>query len=556
MLPIHQAPSGWTGYLDGVAWKRAVHERYGTKLLETRSHMEHDGVLELCLEAMLIAEGVVLVERPAEELLEELRQEGSLRHVTKPIADFLRLFKQSDLDLDGLRARASATSDASRFELFVSLFEPVLQAYEARLAEDGEIDFSDMIKRAVGHVEAARYSSPFTHILVDEFQDISPLRARLLRALLARRPDAVLFAVGDDWQAIYRFTGSDLSLTRHFDEVFGPTATTALDTTFRFNDRLGDVASAFILKNPEQIAKTIQSRVHGLEPSVSLVPVADAAIGLDLALAAVERRAADMGLGDPSALVLARYHSVLEELMRSWPVRHLKARFPRLDVRFATAHAAKGLEADFVVIAGLEQGGSGFPAEKTQEPLLELLLPGYEPYPFAEERRLFYVALTRARHRAYVLYPPASASPFIRELTERDETGQLVYDVWVDEFDGAVGAAKALPSVACPECGGHLVPRTGEFGPFVGCDRYPYCRHHEPPCPNCGGLMRWDRERRVCADPACGETTPVCRRCGGAMVRRSSRYGEFWGCSNYRTGSRASCEHTIPIARHRPARRR
>ena len=137
-----------------------------------------------------------------------------------------------------------------RAEIFLALFRPVFERYEERLSNLGQIDFHDMISRATDHVEAGRYQSPFACILVDEFQDISPGRARLLKALLEKSPGARLFAVGDDWQAIYRFAGSDIGVMRKFKEHFGDYERMDLGTTFRCDDRIASVSTEFILAQP------------------------------------------------------------------------------------------------------------------------------------------------------------------------------------------------------------------------------------------------------------------------------------------------------------------
>ena len=133
-------------------------------------------------------------------------------------------------------------------------------AYNRRLAAEGGIDFEDMVNMAADHVEAGRYASPYPVILVDEFQDISSSRARLVRALLNQRPDSRLFAVGDDWQSIYRFAGSDAQLMMDFTNRFGgATATRFLTKTFRSNQGICDAAAHFIQGNPAQLKKTVEA---------------------------------------------------------------------------------------------------------------------------------------------------------------------------------------------------------------------------------------------------------------------------------------------------------
>jgi len=221
------------------------------------------------------------------------------------------------------------------------------------------------------------------------------MRARLVQALLCQRPEAMLFAVGDDWQSIYRFTGSDLRYTTRFAEIFGATAVTALDLTFRFNDKLGEVASTFVLKNPAQVRKELGSLRTQDEPAVSLVAASDTRAGLDAALEAISLRAEGTPQNRSTVLVLGRFTFTFSDIDNAEYRTRLRRLHPGLSVRFMTAHGSKGKEADYVVILDVSQGRYGFPSERPTEPALEFLLPEAEPFRFAEERRLFYVALTR-----------------------------------------------------------------------------------------------------------------------------------------------------------------
>ncbi len=260
-------------YLEGIKWKRALHQGHNTKLIETYSHLKRDGRLQSVLAESLRAAGVKLSRRPDEELLAELKQHGEISEFAELLSEFLTLFKQSYLKWAKLWEKAKAHIDAERLCFLLEIFKPIFEAYQRYLEERREIDFADMIGKAIEHIETGRFRSPYTHILVDEFQDISAARARLILALLQQRPESVLFTFGDDWQSIYRFTGSDIGLTKHFEKSFGATATTALDITFRFNDKISDAASTFVLKNPEQIKKSIRSPSHVNEPAISLVRV-------------------------------------------------------------------------------------------------------------------------------------------------------------------------------------------------------------------------------------------------------------------------------------------
>jgi len=405
------------------------------------------------------------------------------------------------------------------------------------LHREGHIDFDDMIGRALEYVREGRFVSPWRYILVDEFQDISEPRARLIRYLRDAGKECSLFCVGDDWQAIYRFTGSDLSFTTQFQETFGPTEVTALDLTFRFNSAISDVATRFVVQNPVQLQKQLNSPKKVTRPTVSLLR---------------EDNRTPQTVGEPSRLekVISRIEAIAEpgstvymlgrygfNLPDKSELRKLSSDFPSLRLECHTVHASKGKEADYVIVLGLETGKHGFPSMKATHPLLEALLPVKEAYPYAEERRLLYVALTRARNRVYLIADMAVASEFVVELLGDK------YDIETDEFSTSL-SQQLLHVLKCMKCKtGTMVPRQSRFGRFFGCNKYPLCSHRERGCSLCESQMRRVDRFKVCINPQCKNWVPVCPKCGAEMVQRKGRYGEFWGCKNYR-GSEDGCSHT------------
>jgi DNA helicase IV len=540
--PVH---FGQKKYLDGIEWKRNLHTQHGTKLVETYSYLKREGLLESRLTEILSAVGVTLIPRSTQELLNELRDSSEVNEFAILLSDFLTLFKESGHSLVELNNKAKSDIDSSRLSLLLALFTPILDAYQTELSESGQIDFADMILKASDYVESGAFQSPYIHVLVDEFQDISKSRTRLLKAMVHNRPDAGLFAVGDDWQSIYRFTGSNIAYTRDFSDHFGATATTPLDQTFRFNNMIGNASSRFVLQNPEQISKSIESKVTVDHPALSFTRTVRDEDGLRITLEAIVKRSSNNSKKVAHVLVLGRYNFTVAEWLTPAAKRRMKTLYPSLTIDFMTVHSAKGKEADFVVILGLGCGKHGFPSEKPTDPILEWLLPAKEVYPLAEERRLFYVALTRARHRVYLVYNPMEVSSFVRELLHKESA----YPVCTDEIAAELMCAE-IPHVVCPECvRGALVPKSGTYGKFVGCNSYPYCKYKEKPCPQCGELMRSNGRFRVCANPACGASIPICPKCGGTMVERNGSNGKFWGCSNYRRQGDYVCTHTINIER-------
>ncbi|WP_338562687.1 DNA helicase IV [Erwinia sp. E_sp_B04_7] len=290
-----------------------------------------------------------------------------------------------------------------RFAKRVKLMAPLMKAWKNALKEEGAVDFSGLIHQAVNILDKGRFISPWKHILVDEFQDISPQRAALLVALRRQNRQTSLFAVGDDWQAIYRFSGAEMSLTTAFHHHFGEGDRCVLDTTYRFNDRIGDIANKFVQSNPHQLKKPLNSLSKGTKKSISLL--------VENQLEALLNKISGYATADERILILARYHHLRPALLEK-----ANTRWPRLQIDFTTVHASKGQQADYVILLGLQAGKDGFPAAARESVMEQALLPQPEDFPDAEERRLAYVAITRAKQQVWLLYDKENPSGFVEEL--------------------------------------------------------------------------------------------------------------------------------------------
>ena len=287
----------------------------------------------------------------------------------------------------------------------LGLLAPLLKAWKQHLKDEGAVDFSGLIRQAIALLEKGRFISPWKYILVDEFQDISALRADLLHALRKQNKHTGLFVVGDDWQAIYRFAGAEVDLTTRFHDIFGEGDVCVLDQTYRFSQRIGDVANRFVQRNPAQLKKELNSQDKGNKKSISLLPVEQ--------LEALVNKMSGYAEENETILILGRYHYLRPALMDI-----AATRWPRLNLSFMTFHASKGKEADYVIVTGLSDGSDGFPARTPESVIEQGLLPETESFPDAEERRLAYVAMTRARKQLWLLYDKAAPSDFVEELSE------------------------------------------------------------------------------------------------------------------------------------------
>lgn len=517
-----------TKYIEGMTWKRELHTKHQTPLIETYSYQKRQGVLLKELEANLLDLGVIFEPLPNSTILKTLNEFGQVSAFSRLLAQLLSLLKFAFVTVQDLVNKAAQHEDHERMLAAAQLFEPIYTAYQQHLTNTQTIDFDDMIGKAISYIESNRYQSNFTHILVDEFQDISVSRARMLKALLAQQPDSTLFCVGDDWQAIYQFTGSDVSITKQFEEHFGIAATSILDTTFRFNNKIGDVASGFVMQNPEQITKQIQSFHQVQQAAVSLLKTANNNAGIEEALSLINAKVKTI----VSVLILVRFSHDRPDIAR------LQNHYPKLHLKVMTAHGSKGKEADYVIILGLQKGKFGFPSEKANHSLLDLLLPNVDSYAFAEERRLFYVALTRAKHHVYLVSDGNNASDFVRELINDD------YDIIQQQSDKPHFQTK-IADIPCSQCEtGYMVAKDSQYGQFFGCSDFPLCTHTQTGCEWCHSSLIEKDKFRLCENPKCKYVEPICPDCNGKLKLRKGKYGQFWSCMHYRSDGEFSCSYT------------
>lgn len=332
------------------------------------------------------------------------------------------------------------------------------------------MDYEDMLHQAAEHIERLRYFSPYRHITVDEFQDVSAGEVRLAKALRDQVPQCRLLCVGDDWQSIYRFRGADVGYMTSFAEEFGHATRTDLDLTFRCNDAIAALTSRFVQRNPAQLRKTIgSSRRTGPAPVVVrfATPEETRAEVLREVLAEISAAFPE----GASVFILGRYNpwSLVYGLPGPEEQRLLRREYGSLRLDFRTIHRAKGLEADVVIICDLVDGLRdlrGFPSAIEDDPLLQLPRPHPHPFPDAEDRRLLYVAITRAKARVYLLAELGPPSSFIAELSDPAAYPEVT--------------VRGEPAL-CPRCClGYLRWCRAGSDPFIGCSDYPDCGHTQP----------------------------------------------------------------------------
>ncbi|RYY23972.1 MAG: helicase IV [Sphingomonadales bacterium] len=527
-----QAPKHFKDYLAGVKWKRALHVEKGTALFETTSHGLLSGEAIEALEQALIDRGVQPVFDPNKEAT------GLPPVHEQDLARSFRVFQQhvknnglthQDL-LDALKAQ-SEEGFGARLRMYLAIYERIAAEWERRLQVGQFIDFEDMLILAAGHVESGAYKSPYTLILADEFQDSSRARIRLLKALAAQsNPPAHLCVVGDDWQGINRFAGSDITVMTEFEKTFAHATRLTLNTTFRCPQDLCDVSSQFIQANPAQIKKKVKTTnplsktpmlAYGFSDQASIVGYVEKQLA-HMHHVAVNGKLVPAKGTHITVMLLGRYRNDKPAALAAWQQRF----GDRLAIEFRTAHGSKGLEAEYIFILNVVEGTRGFPSQIQDDPALQLAMPAPDPFPVAEERRLFYVAMTRARRQVRIYTTLGQPSRFLVELAKKEQ-------LKIEPIDGE-------PLEPCPECGrGILQLRSGSYGEFNGCSRFPACEFKRKVGQNTPSKTKpKPRTQRLPDSAKSGDQCPACRR--GVIQSRNGRHGPFLGCSRFQDGCKAT----------------
>lgn len=421
---------GWDGanqrYNEGIRWKRNVNRRYNITLIETTSAMFHDGTIWDCLSKQLQQNHIQLRPLTEDEKFERLvkRNKKMEDSILQLISTFITLMKSNRNTPEGIldiikkeNGNRPDFIERSRFMLF-EIFLPMFNEYQKTLAEKKQMDYTDLILKATDICEKGIYKKEYDMILVDEFQDISVDRFRLLQSLRRKQPLTKLYCVGDDWQSIFRFSGSDLSLFNSFEEYFGYTEKCKIETTYRFGEPAIKLSTAFIMMNKSQVPKEI----HALNDSVkTFIDVVKFSKEDGSQFKKLQETIEKINVNE-SIMLLGRYHSDTDFIPRDNVLQRdskgniYKVRISGRDMYFNTIHSAKGLEADNIILVNCSQDGNGFPSKIIDDPILGFVLSKPESYPYAEERRLFYVAITRAKKHVYVLYKETCPSPFVTEI--------------------------------------------------------------------------------------------------------------------------------------------
>ena len=604
-------------YVKEMEWKRKVHKKYETTLIETFSYYQSENRLLTRLAEKLQAQGVEFNEIDYRQVYAILLENKTIKEWEDFIVllkTFIELFKGNNYDGDKFKEfyeyvdgfKSSFSKD--RTIAFLKIVEEIYNDYEVYLLKIKKIDFNDMINKASDCIVKNGLNLPYKYIIVDEYQDTSFTRYNLLRNI-CDNIGAKIMVVGDDWQSIYSFSGCDVNIFTKFDNFFDVCETRYVEKTYRNSQQLIDASSNFVMKNPDQSRKELKSS-KSLECPIKIVKFDndfDEILKFELIIKNIINQSK---FENKKILILGRNNKDIFNLLKNFNVKNEdgKRKFeilgdedklrrdkfvkivyrynPDVNIEYRTVHQSKGLECDNVILINLKNWRAGFPNKMVDDPVLNFVKMNGDSFSYAEERRLFYVALTRTKNNVYLLAPYFKSSVFIQEL-ENDVNVELL-NLENNNLETLKNIEKngeryAIPTkLKCPVCKTGIV-LLESFWNNGKLNRVLKCSHNMAPpfnrcnwkggyygselkelddikhCPNCDGILI-KRRRHSDGHPFLGCTNfketgcrgkskleyigKNCPKCSKPLVKRHN--GEdnslFIGCSGF-----PKCRHTEPF---------
>lgn len=529
-------------YKKAVNDKITLHRTHGTTLIYTFSAYNDGQSVTNHLKQQLEDNGFILSPRSNKEVLEMLVTSEENRYIRKLVAlicRFITNFKTNGYTVEEFSRMDHSTQNV-RSRLFLSICKDCFLEYQKYLKENAAVDFEDMINesaRILREVQEMKKKLDFKYVIVDEYQDISKQRFDLVSAL-HEVTDAKIMAVGDDWQSIYAFSGSDITLFTNFSEKMGYTKLMKIVHTYRNAQELIDIAGPYVLKNQSQIHKELISPKHIKDPVIIYTydsknkgPNGDIRSGSNYAIAHTVEVVLELIISynklegkpyDSSILLLGRYgfdgdklekSGLFEYESRGNKIRSVK--YPKLNITFMTAHASKGLGYDNVIVINGRNETYGFPSKIEDDPVLSFVIKGDHTIDYAEERRLFYVAMTRTKNRVFFIAPEQNPSEFLLEI-KHDYKNVVLNGDWNDD-------PTAVPTFTktCPMCG---YPMQFRYKNSYGLRLY-ICTNEPEIC----GFMTNEVKAGKLSIIKCDQ----CRD-GYLIVKPAQKDDYFLGCTNYK----------------------
>jgi len=522
-------------YKQGIQLKRYMHKQYGTTLLETWSvYSDRQPMLAHLREALTKA-GFQLKMCNLTQLYKKITDIGKDKYLHKLIIllkAFISQYKALGYGAAGFNALRAGT-ESPRTLLFLDIAEDVYTYYQEQLRANNLIDFEDMVGSAnhyLGEFECKGVTLPYKYIIIDEFQDIARQRLNLMMRL-SGLTQAKVAAAGDDWQWAGLFADPGATLFSRFLEVMGSGAEMRLTRAYRSPQKLIDIAGVFISKNSQQTCKKLMSP-KSINSPVILKEFDDSAnpfLSLARAVESIIGKLLEESGGKQKILLLGRYNfdgfKLTSTNMFRWADNNNTVRctkYPKAKLTFMTSFNSKGLGFDNVIVLNLFEGKFGFPSQLENDPIMKLVPFEGGAAPYADERRLFYIALTRARNRVYLMAPQNRPSRFLVELVD---------DLKLAHSDKLnMSFADSFPR-RCPVCG---FPLKYEFNGNYGLSLYT-CTNEPEICDFMTNHPKFMHDIFKCDSAGCD----------GYMIVKTSNDKPYYGCTN--ASAAKNCRNTVEI---------
>ena len=513
------------GYIDSLKYKyqinnkRKIHKLNNTTLIETYSGTD----LLTNLKEQLLKHHIILKPRNAKEIYAKLVDTSKDVYYTRFIIfclNFIQGFKVKGYSKEDF-GKLKAIYQDERTKMFLDFVENVYDYYQEQLKIKHYIDFEDMINQAYEKLDDVKLN--YKYVIIDEYQDISQQRFNLAKKI-SEVSDSKIIAVGDDFQSIFAFAGSDISLFTEFSNLMGYASLLKITHTYRNSQQLINVAGSFVMTNRKQIKKQLVSPKQ-LENPVMVIAYDDSSnktknkiIMLNKCLDDIQKKFGN----NQKILLIGRYNFEKYYLINTDDFYEISAdkikakKYPNFEIDFLSAHSSKGLGYDQVIILNGDDGTYGFPSQIKDDPIMQVINVVDNSYLFAEERRLFYVALTRTKNKVYILTPVNNPSSFVLEIIKYNQV----------KLYNKTGIKLSKKPHLCPKCGYPLIRKYNSFK----INNLYICSNEKELCDFKTNNLKYKKN------------ITKCPKCNGSLIVKHSKSKnyDFIGCTNYEKG----CNYT------------
>lgn len=427
----HYTKEELTNYLKNMKLKEKYHcdEKIEDLFIITYSKVLGKRNYLSVLKDSLIKKGYVLSKKDNNLVYERLKDTSEDRYinnfVNRIVIPFISYFKRSNYKLEDFK---NIKTDNDLLNKQISVISDIYLNYESKLREKNLIDFEDMINisyKVMPYIKEKNLGVDYKYIIIDEYQDVSMQRFNLTKRIEELFKSKII-AFGDDYQTIFGFSGSRIDLMTEFRNYLSDAKQIPIPNVYRNSQELIDVATKFINKNSKQIKKKLISNKRLINPIELYIYNDSNYINTNINKSIILSNILDkiyLSNNKSNVLLLERYNNDIDTILnnnlfiRKNHENIIYKKHEDMKIDYLTIHKSKGLEYDNCILINAIDDKYGFPSKIEDEEIIKLLKPKIEENIFyPEERRLFYVAMTRTKNKLYILVPKSKTSSFIREI--------------------------------------------------------------------------------------------------------------------------------------------